>query len=417
MAALADLGRTRWAVNERDKIRELVRETIAQFGVQAFKAGKTELVKHGLKSLDTAKLSNAIREAQDQRAVLPRELDANPDLLNFENGTLNLRTGTLSTHDPAQRITKIVHCAYDPDAKCREFGKFIRKVVRENQLRLLLRALGYSATGHTTEKINFICWGPTNCGKTTLLELMREFLAEYSTLIMADSLMVHKHSDANAMSDLADLCGARFAMTSETREKQQLDEATLKRNTPGKGTIKAGRKYQLPFEFTASHKLWVDTNHQLVITGTGDDVWGRILPFEFGPQVPDKDIDKTLGDKLRAEMPGVLTLLCRQAKLWHTKGLGALPKKITETRDKWREEADHVRRFVLDRCDRDKGCKAFPRELYRAFFDWEKGGGVEHPITETMFGRRLGEVAGEFGITKGHDGTRDCYMGVKPKFG
>ena len=331
---------------------------------------------------------------------MPAELDSDPDLLNFENGTLDLRTGKLAAHDPAQRITRIIHCDYEENARCPEFGKFIAGVVRDGQAPLLLRALGYSLTGHTSEKINFVGWGPTNSGKTTLLELVRESVEEYSTVIMADSLMVHKHADSNAMSDLADLCGARFAMTSETRERQQIDEATLKRNTPGKGTIKAGRKYQLPFTFTASHKLWVDTNHQLVITSTGDDVWGRILPFAFGPRVPDDKIDdKALPDKLRKEMPGILALLCRQARKWYAKGLGALPEKVTETRSAWRKGADRVRRFLDEQCDVGEGYSAFPRELYRAYFEWDKTGG-EKPITETMFGRRLAEIAEDLKIEK-----------------
>ena len=385
------------------------------FGKQAFEAEKKELVRYALKSMDTVRLSNGLRETQSQRAVLPRELDADPDLLNFENGTLNLRTGEKTAHNPAQRITKLVHCAYDERARCPEFLRFVAEVVKGDQAKLLLRALGYSLTGHTREKINFVAWGPTNCGKTTLLELVREFLAEYSAVIMADSLMVHKHPDANAMSDLADLCGARFAMTSETRERQQLDEATLKRNTPGRGTIKAGRKYQLPFEFAATHKLWVDTNHQLMITSTGDDVWGRILPFAFGPRVPDDKIDKTLPDRLRAEIPGVMALLADEAKSWYVEGLGAVPEKIAETRKEWRKHADRVRRFIEESCDRGEGRSAFPRQLYRAYFEWDTAGG-EKPLTETMFGRRLREMSEDLKITKEYDANgRDCYKGVEPR--
>ena len=59
--------------------------------------------------LNSQRLSSATREAEPMLAVLPQELDANPHLLNFRNGTLDLRTLNFSAHSQAQLITKIVH--------------------------------------------------------------------------------------------------------------------------------------------------------------------------------------------------------------------------------------------------------------------------------------------------------------------
>ena len=49
-------------------------------------------------------------------AISPDELDADPFLLNCPNGTLDLRTGELRGHDPADLLTKITRAAYHPDA-------------------------------------------------------------------------------------------------------------------------------------------------------------------------------------------------------------------------------------------------------------------------------------------------------------
>ena len=276
----------RWLKDEKDKIRALTRHAIKQLGKEAFSVGNPVLIDFAKRSLNTKAISNAIHEARDQRALLPTELDYDRDMLNFQNGTLNLKTGELRPHDRADRITKLIQCAYNPNAHCPTFTKFVMESVGKEQYGLLLRALGYTLTGHVSEKCIFVCWGPTNTGKTTLLNLLSEFFfKEYSTLIMADSLMQRNYQDSNTLSDLADLCGARFAQTSETRENQRLDEATLKRITPGQGLIRAVRKYELPFTFSPTHKTWVDTNHAIMATATGDDVWGRIIPVEFGPSV------------------------------------------------------------------------------------------------------------------------------------
>ena len=46
--------------------------------------------------------------------VTPDDLDADPFLLNCANGTLDLRTGELRGHDPADLLTKMTGAAYEP---------------------------------------------------------------------------------------------------------------------------------------------------------------------------------------------------------------------------------------------------------------------------------------------------------------
>jgi phage/plasmid-associated DNA primase len=80
----------------------------------------------------------------------------------------------------------------------------------------LQKAFGYSITGVTSEKAVFLLLGGGDNGKTTLLELFRFLLDEYAVLLQIDTLMTRTQESNNAQSDLADLRGARFAMTSET---------------------------------------------------------------------------------------------------------------------------------------------------------------------------------------------------------
>jgi putative DNA primase/helicase len=108
-------------------------------------------------------------------------------------------------------------------------------------------AFGYSLTGHTSGKAVFFAVGIGDTGKSTMLHTVRECIPEYSTLIQSETLF-SKWESSNAMADLADLRGARFAMTSEVDEGVRLREAKLKRITQGIGQIKATRKYENPIE-------------------------------------------------------------------------------------------------------------------------------------------------------------------------
>ena len=75
-----------------------------------------------------------------------------------------------------------------------------------------------------------MCLGRGDNGKTTLLSLFLRLFKEYAVLLQIDTWMVRQESN-NMQADLADLRGARFVMTSEKQQGQQLAEGKLKRIT------------------------------------------------------------------------------------------------------------------------------------------------------------------------------------------
>ena len=144
-------------------------------------------------------------------------------------------------------------------------------------------------------KVVFLIVGAGNNGKTTLLEIIRFILAEYSAQVLIDTLMSHNSRESSAsMADLADLRGARFVTTSEAEEGQRLAVGKLKYITQGMGAIKACRKYENPITFSATHKLFLDANHKPVIRGAEKAAWNRLKPVPFVVTVPPEQIDKAL---------------------------------------------------------------------------------------------------------------------------
>jgi putative DNA primase/helicase len=63
-----------------------------------------------------------LANTEPEAAPAPDALDADPYLLNVANGTLDLRTGQLRDHDPANLLTKICGAAYRPGAAAPRFG-------------------------------------------------------------------------------------------------------------------------------------------------------------------------------------------------------------------------------------------------------------------------------------------------------
>jgi len=409
----------RWAVDDKGAIRRAAKQTMLEFLSQAAHADDADLQKFAYGSLDARRINNMIALAECELIIMPDQLDTHPFLINFLNGTLDLRTGELKPHDEKQYLTKLVHHNYEPQAECSLFLGFLGRIMgghadaserdldrADRMVEYLQRALGYSMTGTTEEKAVFVPFGTGNNGKTTLLSTFLQLLEEYAVLLQVDTLMVRAESN-NTQADLADLRGARFVMTSETEEGQRLAQGKLKRITQGMGKIKATRKYENPIEFPETHKLWMDTNSKPLIRAADDQAtFNRLHPIPFTVTIPTGEIDKTLPRKLLAEAEGILAWAVEGAKLWRRVGLQK-PPEVSAANDDWRSENDQLGRFVEECCVVADCASAKARPLYEAYRAWAEGAG-EHAVTETLFGTRLRDR----GYAKEHRRYGTIYSGI-----
>jgi putative DNA primase/helicase len=181
---------TRWSIDTTDQAFRLAKLTMVEFLHQAV---NTHTREHGEEfarsSLDAHRVTNLLRMAQCEIYVEPGDLDKNPYLLNFLNGTVDLRTGELKTHDRGDRITKLIHYEYRPDASCVFWRAFLDQIMggghdagkaelaRAQRLTdYLQRAFGYSLTGSTREKAVFVLFGEGDNGKSTMLTTFRQLV-------------------------------------------------------------------------------------------------------------------------------------------------------------------------------------------------------------------------------------------------
>ena len=277
------------------------------------------------KSLSRAALASMIHLTKKKvRQASARDFDQDPWILNTENGTVDLRTGSLRPHRPEDLLSKLIPLRYDQHAECPLFMTFLFRImgshpdasegenVRAEQLvQYLQKVFGCAATGKP-EKLLFVLYGDGNNGKTTLLEVIRDALGdkEYAGQVQVDSLMIRpKEAISNnaVNTDLADLQGCRFVSSSEVEQGQRLSLSRVKYLT-GLGQIKARRLRENMITFQPTYKLFLDCNHRPVITDPNDAIWNRVKCIPFKVQIPDAEIDKHLPTKLRTELGGHLTL-------------------------------------------------------------------------------------------------------------
>lgn len=222
---------THWAADRMGEVEHFATETVramyeAAAAIQNRDARET-LGKWAASSESRKRLRDMISLAESMQPVRIRseDLDQNPWLLNLENGTIDLKTGKLRGHDPADLITRCCPVKYDPAAKAERFEKFLAEIMGgdEGMIAFLLRALGHCLTGDTSERAIFILHGVGRNGKSTLVNLFRALLGDYARHARSETILARRNDSIPC--DLARLRGARFVTVTEIEEGRKMDVA------------------------------------------------------------------------------------------------------------------------------------------------------------------------------------------------
>lgn len=389
---------TRFAFDDTDRVNELAKRTILELYNRAAEipeeGERRKLLQH-IKRSETAKAVQAmlaLASSAPTIAALPRDFDANPDLLNMLNGTYDSLADEFREHRREDLITKLMPVEYDPDADCPLWLSFLDRIFagKTETIAFVQRALGYSMTGSTVEHQLFLPIGFGRNGKSTLIETVLALAGDYGH-VAPSSLLLRKDRRANGPTpDLAELVGRRFVATSETGENQRLDEPLLKQATT-QDTLNACRKYGHPFNFRPTHKIWLVTNHAPRIVGTDEGVWSRIRRIPFNVRIPKHERDKTLGDRLRAEeLPGINNWILDGLRMWREHGLGTA-EEVEAATAQYRQDEDVLGQFIADRCVQHPDVKVHTTALYNEYLAWANENGINPPLSGIAFGKALRE--------------------------
>ena len=396
----------RWERDDAGKVHRLAKETVRGIYREASEAQdegrRKALAQHATRSEAESKVRAMLELAKSELPVTPDELDANPWLLNAENGTIDLRSGELREHRREDLITKITPVEYRPDAPAPAWDAFLERVLPGEELRgFVQRAAGYSATGDTSEQCLFINHGTGANGKSTFQEAISAALGDYSMRAPTEMLLAKRAG--GIPNDIARLKGARFVAASETEEGRRLAESLVKDLT-GQDTITARFMRGEFFDFKPTHKLWLSTNHKPEIRGTDNAIWRRIRLIPWSVTIPPAEQDKKLPVTLRRELPGILAWIVRGCLEWRRKGLQA-PDEVRRATVEYRAEMDVLAGFVSECCEEGADFWDYSKDLYDKYKLWCEDNGER---TESK--RRFGERLRERGYGKDKGGARGAHI-------
>ncbi|MBI4188045.1 MAG: hypothetical protein HY529_02450, partial [Chloroflexi bacterium] len=373
-----------------------------------------EIAKYAHTSEGEARLSSMISLARAEPGIPIKltDLNKNPWLLNCQNGTIDLTTGKLQPHNPADLITLQVPTEYHPDAECPNWHSFLNMATAGDTAlqSYLQKAAGYSLTGKTGAQVIFLIYGLGSNGKSTFCNTIRILLDGYAARLDAEDLMLaDRHNRGQAKEGLADIQGKRFVVGSELQDGRQLNTSLVK-DISGQDSIKARRLYGHEVEFTPECKLWLYGNHKPKVGDTTLSIWRRIKEIRFTNTIADTErIDNYMESHLLPELQGILAWAMKGCLLWQQEGLTDT-EAIKSATANYRADEDALAEFIADCCILESGATIVKRELKELYAKWGEDNKTDL-LNQKNFKARLLEK----GITDGmsSDGKKRIWRGIR----
>lgn len=323
-------------------------------------------------------------------------LDADPFLLNVQNGTLELgakkggdRTAVrLRKHSRLDHITRLAPIGYDADAECPLFRAFLDTVIPDKEVQdWLQRWFGYGLTADYSEEQLALFWGEGRNGKGVLTKLFQWLLGDYSGVIQFSSLLNDdRRRGSEATPDLAKLPGIRMVFAGEPKKGSRLDDGMVKQITGGDDLTVRHLNKEF-FDLKPTFKLTLAFNNKPQIRDDTHGMWSRVRLVPFEVIIPPERQDRELLRKLKAEGPGVLNWALDGFRRWREIGLVA-PQAILAATAEYRSESDRIGQFLEAATIRDPGGMLPARELLGCYEAWCRA--MEYkPISQTLFGKEL----------------------------
>lgn len=370
----------RWAPDEKGTHMEAAKATVEGLLAEAHGRSGDErerLLRHALRSR-TAQRLRAIPQlaATDPRiARRPDEFDLDPHALNCLNGTVDLASGKLHLHDPAEGLTLLAGTAYDPGAQAPTWDAFLARVLDgDSELEAFLRRLaGLSVVGKVLEHVLAILWGAGANGKSTLVNALRAALGDYAHAGGVE-LLLGGSRPGQATPELAELRARRFVTIAETREDGRLAAERVKALTGG-DPVHARFLHGNPFTFDPSHTVWLQTNHRPRVDDDGEAMWRRLLLVPFTVTIPPEERDPGLGERLEREGDGILAWVVRGAREYLESGLRP-PERVLAATAAYRSAESTFGSWVEDCCILAEPAWTPTARLHRSYAEWASANGA-----------------------------------------
>jgi putative DNA primase/helicase len=337
-----------------------------------------------LASAKTVAAVERLAKSDRRHAATVDQWDRDPWLLNTPGGKVDLRTGKMRRHDPADHITKTT--LVSPGGTCPLWHAFLATATGDDlDLQAYLqRSVGYSLTGSIREHALFFAYGTGANGKGVFLNTVTGILGDYAATAGIETFTA-SNSDRHP-TDLAMLRGARLVTAQETEEGRRWAESRIKSMTGG-DPITARFMRQDFFTYIPEFKLMIAGNHRPGLRGVDEAIRRRFHLVPFSVRIPPEERDLDLQEKLKAEWPGILTWAIHGCLEWQKVGL-APPAAVLAATAEYLDSEDAAANWLTECCIQHGTLHVSASDLFKSWREWAEAAG-EFSGSQKGFSQKL----------------------------
>lgn len=334
---------------------------------------------NGLRNTRPARAMLAQLHSVDEVSCSLDDFDSVPMLLGSKNAqTLDLNALTHEDVSPVRdsrrsdMLTMSTAVSVQEGANHKAWDDFLDKFLPDPEIRRFAqKVFGYSLVDHNPSKLLVFLWGPSNTGKTTILEAMAAALGDYAAPMNAQRLFGFQGSGPNP--ELVSVMNKRMLILSEVGDGHRLSSNAIKQATGN--DLQQARKNHSNHIVNSVPRFtpYVSTNNPPNIDRGDEALKNRILVLPFKHPHPPHRTDPKNDLKQNKEISSaILWWIIEGCRMYLEEGLerDTWPKEVREVSEEFVSGTSAIQRFITERLERDEKGREKLDDLFKAWKSW-----------------------------------------------
>ena len=289
------------------------------------------------------------------------------------SGVIDVRTMRQRPHRPDDLLQACPPVAHRASAQCPTWMRCLDTYFggdddEQAKVAALQEFFGYCLMPHARYKKALICFGESDCGKSTIPYALR-------LLVGAENIACVGVEDMDDPRKRAPLLGKMLNILTELTSDAMVADGGFKTLVSTEEPIQFDPKYLPPVMDTPACKHVIVTNQLPHINDRSRGTYNRLLVIKFEHVIPRRDQDRQIWDKLEGEAEGIL--------LWALEGAARLIQQGGTFTAAGEAEVEEYRRrqnplleFLTECGEQDPDGRVLLSVVRSRFAEWYGRGGV-----------------------------------------
>lgn len=328
------------------------------------------------------------------------------------NGVIDVLTGDMRGHRPADYLERVLPIAYAPGAQCPSwlaaletwFGPSSDEAGDPPEVVALQEFFGYVVLSHAKYKQALLLKGGGDTGKSVVIYTLVQLVGELNTC----SLPVEQMDDVQRR---AVIRGKLLNVISEISAEGLIADGGFKQLVSTEEPILIDEKYKKPEMYIPRAKHAIATNVLPRLNDRTEASLNRLLIIPMLRAVPKDMQDEGLKGRLVDELAGILCWAIEGARRLVSSGgqfskVPAAAAMLAELR----QDANPVRAWLIERTEEDPVKATALWKLTDDYNSWNRG---SRKVTSRYFAKMLRDAGRETKVVREGKEVQTCALGLR----